>query len=443
MVTAAGYGQRSYRAYVPHFLRGWDPVLSVADLEEVRAADHALSSIAELPFSHLGAAIADWMAARDESIRSSIIEGVDSTGAGLAWARYAEAAGRPVSDQNDALTLGAARQTAYAVELGSKMREGGSCCLEDILEMHSSLFAGTRDRSIGGELRDGPIWVGPPGCLVDDASFVAPPPDLVPDLLSDLIEYLNTSSHPAVVKSVIAHAQFETIHPFADGNGRTGRALIQTVLNAKGMAHGAVPISTALSHDRQTYYGTLHDAQTVECDDSDTLARSASIRSWLRTFRRSCQNAASSAAVSSHRVEAIAARWQKAGRFRRDSSAAKLLAELPFMPVFDTEVAATRLGITAKSARRAIASLESAGIVSTTGGQRNRRYHVPDLVGWLREANPDGSRLVTGGDGPQIELAPAVQQTDTRSSCGHLGVRSRRRCCLPTGHAGQHRYVPA
>ena len=198
MVTAGGgYGPRSYRAHVPHPLSGWDPVLSEADHEAATGADRALRAISSLPLSDMGTAIARWMAARDESIRSSLIEGVGSTETGLAWARYMDATGRAVSDQNDALTLGAAKQVASAVALGAEMRSGRDCDLDDILDVHNSLFAGTRDRSLGGVLRNEPMWVGPPGCLVDEATFVAPPQDDVRELMDDLVAYLNASTHPA------------------------------------------------------------------------------------------------------------------------------------------------------------------------------------------------------------------------------------------------------
>ena len=443
MRTAGGYGRRSYRAYVPHPLKGWDPVLSADDLEALTAADRALISILSLPWTDMGASIADWMTARDESIRSSMIEGVVSTESGLAWARYLDAAGRAVSDENDALTLGAAKQITHAVNLGVQMKAGGTCRLDDVLDLHKALFVGTRDRAIGGVLRDEPIWVGPPGCLVDDATFVAPPPDRVPGLMSDLIEYLNMSRHPAPLKAAVAHAQFETIHPFEDGNGRTGRALIHTVLNAADTARGAVAISTTLSDNRRTYYDALHAAQSIECDRGDALARTAALRSWLRVFNRACQDAAQAATASARRVEAISARWQAAGRFRRDSAAARLLPLLPSMPVLDAEMVAKRLGISRKAARRALNSLESAGIVGATGGRRHRRYHTPDLVSVLRRMGPDGGPTGVGrGSRADASAAPG-RVVPSRQQCQHVGVRSERRCWLPAGHAGQHRYPPA
>ena len=441
MATPTGYGRRNYRAYVPHPLEGWDPSLGVEAMNAVTAADRALVAATSLPQTDLGGAIASWMVARDESIRSSVMEGVAATESGLAWARYMDQAGRPVSDENEALTLGAAKQVAAAVELGNKMRAGRPCALDDILDIHSRLFAGTRVKDIGGALRAEPIWIGPEGCSVDDAPFVPPPSEYVPELMDDLVAYLNTSEHPAVLRAAIAHSQFETIHPFEDGNGRTGRALVQTVLNQAGLARGAVPISTALSRDRVGYYDALN-ATRVVCGPADAAARTAALRKWLATFSNACEQAHQQTASVVQAVETTATRWRKAAAFRRGSAAAKLLEALPSMPVLDAAMVSERLGVTERAARVALSALDAAGIVRPTGGRRNRRYTVPEIVGILRRVAPDGGlppHWVSGemrarGGQPQVPPAP--------STCDYRGPRSKKQCRLPKGHAGQHRYPP-
>ena len=205
-----------------------------------------------------------------------------------------------------------------------------------------------------------------------------------------------------------------------------------------------MPISTTLGDNRRIYYDALHAAQSVECDRNDALARSTALRSWLRAFSRACQDAAQAAATSARRVEAISARWQTAGRFRKDAAAARLLSMLPSMPVLDAELAAKRLGINRKAARRALNSLEAAGIVSPTGGRRHRRYQAPDLVNVLRQMGPAGGPLSDGWDSRSDARAAAPgRAASLRQQCQHIGVRSQRRCWLPVGHAGQHRYPPA
>jgi len=152
IVAGGAYGKREYRAYMPHPLAGWSPSVSADMMSSLNSASDALASLASRRSSRAG--LGEWMTARDESIRSSAIEGVHSTAAGLAWAHYRDAAGMPVSDDNDALTLGASRQVDAAVGLGRRMRSGHRCSLDDVLALHKTLFSGTRDEPIGGRLRD-------------------------------------------------------------------------------------------------------------------------------------------------------------------------------------------------------------------------------------------------------------------------------------------------
>lgn len=438
MASAAGFGRRAYRAYVPHSLTTWRPALGADSAEAITVADRALAATAALPQTGLSGTLAAWMMTRDESIRSSVMEGVASTGAGLEWARYLHQADRPVSDDNDALTLGATRQVTAAVALGQQMLAGTPAETADILEVHRCLFAGTRERDLGGTLRDGPIWIGPPGCLVEEASFVPPPADRVLALLNDLVEYMNTSRHPTVLKAAAVHAQFETIHPFEDGNGRTGRALVHTVLVAAGLTRCAVPISDALSRDRFGYYQAL-DATRVVCKPDDDAARGAAMHDWLSVFSAACSEANRQAVAAARDVERMVAHWRRAAQFRKDSAAAKLMEVLPSMPVLDVGMVAARLGVTDRTARRALSSLASAGIVRHTGGRRNQRYTVPEIVGVLRQMAPDGGlpqRHFPSADAP----APPAHAPREQAECSYVGPRSGERCALPTGHKGQHRY---
>ena len=310
--------------------------------------------------------------------------------------------------------------------------------------------------------------------------------------MEDLVGYLNASGHPPVLRAVVAHSQFETIHPFGDGNGRTGRALIQTVLNAAGLADGAVPVSSALSRDQRGYYDALN-ASRVVCDAADTTTRSRGLRGWLTAFTDACVEAERQAAAVARRVEAMADRWQTVAVFRRDSAAAAVLSALPSMPVLDAETAAQRVGVTPRAARAALAALAEVGIVSSTGGRRNRRYTVPEMVALLRATTPDGGLAASTRPGPTPHASPAsapvsaadapaapavsvsaadapaapavsvsgpdapagpavsVSAADapaapavpvSGSACGHYGPRTERLCWLPQGHSGQHRYPP-
>lgn len=440
LARTAGYGRRAYRAYCPHGLIGWEPIFGAEAMNAVTLADRALGGITAMPTTDIGAALAGWMMARDESIRSSVIEGVASTGDALAWARYREQAGQPVSEANEALTLGASMQVTTAVELGERMRGGDACTTGDILRVHATLFENTEERDLAGVMRDEPIWIGPPGCLITEATFVPPPPDLVPALVDDLVAYLNTSDQPAVLQAAIAHAQFETIHPFEDGNGRTGRALVHTVLVARGLSDGAVPISTALERDRIGYYDALN-ATRVVCDAGDSTARSSGLGRWIRCFADACSQARSQATSVVASVEELAAEWERKAKFRSDSAAAALLGILPSMPITDAQMVAQRLGVTMRTARTALNSLAKTGIVRPAGGSRNVRFIVPEMVGMLRSMSPDGALPTV----EPVEGFSAQPPAPSRSrlaavACGTRGPRTLRNCVLPRGHSGQHRY---
>ena len=432
MASPTGYGRRKYITYVPHPLTEWSPVLNVEMMQTVAAATGALAATETVP----SAAVANWMIARDESIRSSIMEDVDSTGNGLAWAQYMDQAGKPVSDENDALTLGALKQVHAAVALGQRVRSGAGYTVGDICSLHRVLFEGTRDRSIAGELRDGPIWIGPSGCLIDAATFVPPTQDRVPELLTDLVGYLNSDQHPGVIQAAIAHAQFETIHPFEDGNGRTGRALIHAVFNARGLTNGAVPISTVLGKRRDSYHAALN-AMRVVCAPDDTASRSAGMTPWVELLCVACHQAEKEATAVAQVVHQITEDWQASTSFRSDGAASALLQVLPSMPVTDAKVVADRLEVTPQVARSALRSLERAGIVTPIGERRNKRYTVPTLIDLMPGVGTDGGWVKQPVRYPNFKPSVSARSDDL---CGHRGVRSKKLCVLGKGHREQHRY---
>ncbi len=438
----AGMAHKQYRAYAPDMLGGWSPQLGDEALDAVTSAHAALVRIGVLETTALGGTVAAWMIARDESLRSSLIEGVHGSRDGLAWAQYMERVQQPVSDQNEALTLGAVKQIRAAVDLGGRIRDGNPCTVDDLRELHNVLFENTRDRSIGGLIRKEPIWIGPAHSRIEDATFVAPPPTMLPPLVDDLVAYINSAHHPVALQAAIMHAQFETIHPFEDGNGRTGRALIHTVLVARGLLTGPLPISAALEHNRSDYYAALSEIRVV-CEPDDSAVRTRGFQRWLSVFRDACIEAERQTMLASSAAEGLAAKWQAHARFRSDSTAAKLLRALPSMPVFDVSMVVEQLGVTPKSARSAIRALIQVQIVQPTGGNRNTRYTVPELTERLRGSGPEGGPVSAAAHAAMIRHIVKVKpQRPVTSgiSCNFRGPRSNKSCLLPKGHLGQHRY---
>src|SRR5256885_1845595 len=113
---------------------------------------------------------------------------------------------------------------------------GDPISVATLLTFHQRLLGNTRQARLAGRLREKQNWIGGSDYNPCSAAFIPPPPELVPDLMEDLCAFCTSETLPAVAQAAIAHAQFETIHPFADGNGRTGRALIQLVLRRRGLA---------------------------------------------------------------------------------------------------------------------------------------------------------------------------------------------------------------
>lgn len=136
-------------------------------------------------------------------------------------------------------------------------------------------------------------------------------------------------------------------------------------------------------------------------------------------------------------IESVVAGWRSRVRARAGSTARALMDALPAMPVFDVNSAAQRLAVSTRSVRRAVEALQGAGIVTSSGTRRNRRYRANEMIDVLRRVTPDGGRS-TGWRGG--EPSSPTSGPPPLPLCTHMGVRSKRRCVLAYGHAGDHRY---
>jgi prophage maintenance system killer protein len=182
-----------------------------------------------------------------------------------------------------------------------------------LLAIHQSLLARTRLREYGGKFREQQNWIGGNAHNPCTAVFIPPPPELVSDLVSDLVAFSNDDSLPAVAQAAIAHSQFETIHPFVDGNGRTGRALIHLILRYRGP-------------------GTSKAAR-----EGTNL--------WVGLFATACSRAVDDAASFEQQACAIEAKWrERLGRVRARSAADLLLRLLIGAPVVTVNNAADLIG---------------------------------------------------------------------------------------------------
>jgi Fic family protein len=357
-----------YQAYVPDPIRSLDLSLPgdvsllVSDAEgAIRAMNvsqgiHGLEAVAPLLL-------------RAESVASSRIEGLELSQRNLARALF-----DPETAGGTARTVaGNVRAMARAIQIGDERRD---LRVDDIVDIHAALLAGTDDDAIAGSIRTVQNWIGGRLNSPIDAEFVPPPPDQVPRLLDDLVAYLNREDLPAVIQAAIAHAQFETIHPFGDGNGRVGRCLIHVVLRRRGLAPRVVPpISIVLATNARAYVDGLTSFR-----DRDPLE-------WSRNFAWTCRFAAEESTGLAGRIEGLIASWRgRAGRPRRGSSAARLIDVLPAHPIIDVATAQKALAVSNEAARLALTSLEASGVVrQITAGRYRRAWAAEDLFDLLND----------------------------------------------------------
>jgi Fic family protein len=233
--------------------------------------------------------------------------------------------------------------------------------IDTILALHRVLMQDD-PHIIAGQWRKVQVWIGPGSAGPRIADYVAPDSDRIPALMDDLTAFMSRNDLPVLALAAASHAQFETIHPFPDGNGRTGRALIHAILRNRGMLRSTtVPISAGLLTDTAAYFDALTSYRTGDTEPIVSMICSASLRavangrtlvSDLRSLRRS---------------------WDERLKVRRGSDALRLADLLIRQPVVTTEVITKELGITPNNVARIVGPFVTAGIlVASRSGSRGR-----------------------------------------------------------------------
>ncbi len=368
----------SYKAYLPDPLVGRRFALDgevAADVADAEAAIGRLNAEAR--------ALVDTEALarvllRAESVASSRIEGLEVGAQRLLRAEAARSAQGSSSDVTAAEVLGNIDAMLYGVE---SVGPGDEITVDVLLEIHRRLLASTRLESHGGSFREVQNWIGGSDYNPCSADYVPPPYEFVADLMDDLCAFCNTEDLPAVAQAAIAHAQFETIHPFVDGNGRTGRAIIHLVLRRRGLALNALPpVSLVLATLARDYVGGLTATRYV--GPANSAEARIGVNSWVATFAGACVRSVADATAFESRASSLEAQWrERVGRIRANSATDLLLHRLAGAPVLTAESAAVLLGRTFKPANEAIQRLMQAGILrQITIGQRNRAYEAPEII---------------------------------------------------------------
>jgi Fic family protein len=367
-----------YEAYLPDLLRD-----RAFRLDGEVAADVAEAEAAVARFNSEALWLLNWEAMarlllRAESVASSRIEGLEVGGRRLLRAELARALGEEAEDVTAGEVLNNIGAMSFAIEA---LERGQAIRVEDLLEVHRRLFAGTRLEHQAGRLRTEQNWIGGSGFNPCSAEFVPPPPERVAELLEDLCAFCNDASLPAVAQAAIAHAQFETIHPFVDGNGRTGRALIHVLLRRRGLAPRMVPpVSLVLATWANDYVAGL--TATRYRGPAGSSAAHEGINHWIGLFAAACRRAVGDAESYEERVRGLQAEWYgRLGRVRSGSAAELLVSALPGAPIMTVASAAEMIRRSGQAVNEAIGRLTEAGILrQVTVGRRNRAFEAADLI---------------------------------------------------------------
>lgn len=397
-----------YGAYLP------DPLVGRAiRLDGDVAADVADAETAVARFDANATVLADTEALarlllRAESVASSKIEGLEVGSRRLLRAEAALALGDEANDVTAVEVLGNIQAMSWALHTVGPRDD---ITLGTLLEAHRRLLAGTQREQMGGHIRDEQNWIGGSSYNPCSAAFVPPPPEHVRALLDDLCAFCNTDSLPAVTQAALAHAQFETIHPFADGNGRIGRALIHLVLRRRGLAVRALPpISLVLATLSQDYVAGLTATRYTGPPSSKTATQG--LNRWVGLFATACRRAVADAESFEEQVSEMQAQWRRRlGSVRRGSAADLLVNALSGAPIVSVNGAADLIGRTFEATNQAISRFVEAGILRQVNvGRRNRAFEAPVFISLFtnlerRLASPTGdtqssepSRSVSGSD---------------------------------------------
>ena len=325
-------------------------------------AEHASNEIARFD-AELGGEIAPFAAVllRSESAASSQIENLTASARAIAEAELPGGRGKRNAEMVVANT--AAMQAAVA--LSDRVDANA------ILAMHRALMV-NEPRHTPGAFRAEPVWIGG-GSTPVGATFVGPRHALIPGAIDDLIAFAQRNDVPTLPQIAVAHAQFETIHPFTDGNGRTGRALVQAMLRNKGLTRKVtVPVSAGLLADTDAYFAAL------------TSYRAGAAAPIVDRFSQATVLAIANGRQLVADIRDIRENWNSVIRARSDSAVWKVADLLTRRPVVNAALLAQELGIESTNAHRYLNPLAEAGIlVETNSGPRSRVWRSTEVLAAL------------------------------------------------------------
>ena len=345
--------------------------------EIVTIADDASIEIARFD-TEMGADIAPFAAIllRSESAASSRIERLTASAKAIALAELGD------DDRRNAAEIVANTHAMQAaVDLADRLDDAA------ILAMHQALMA-PHDESLAGRWRTEQVWIGGSDYGPHAAEFVAPHQDRVPALMADLTRFIQRDDIPTLIQAAIAHAQFETIHPFHDGNGRTGRALVHALMRGRGLTRNVtVPVSAGLLTSTDDYFAALDRYRAGDTTRIVTLLAEASFTA-IANGRQLVAD-----------LRDIRRRWDTAIRARSDALVWRLADVLLRQPVIDADLATREVGASPANTRNAIRHLVDVRVLTEVSGRRrNQRWLAAEVLSALDDfaARAGRRRRATG-----------------------------------------------
>lgn len=371
-----------YRRYVPDLFAGYPLVVEPTLAQRAADAERGIRALNGVGGDAL-AAVSRFLL-RSEAIASSQIEGLSPSPKQVALAELGHH--EPVRGISAQAGLVANNMTVVR-EATTRLVQLDRIMVDDIVGLHRALLP--EEPALHG-LRERQNWIGGSSRHPLEADFVPPAPERVPGLMTDLVDYLNGSAHGPLIQAAMVHAQFETIHPFADGNGRVGRALIHTVLARRGVTTTAVlPISLVLATLSQTYVAGLTGYRHGR-DPSDERAREG-VGSWLETFVSAASVAVEQSRELVQKIDGLREEWtERVAAFRAaqglrpspraGSATSRILESLAEAPVLTASTVGRILDVSFPAAGKALEELRQAEVLTTRKIERSATAYIADEV---------------------------------------------------------------
>jgi len=340
------------------------------DSKLISISEEAISAIANLESTHGGTLNSlDRLLIRTESIASSKIENLQASTEEYARALYGNRA-------NSSATAMAAGTQALTYLIDSTV-PGKEITEFAIKQAHRTLMENKpREVAAAGKFRDVQNWIEGSDHSPRGAIFIPPPPEVVEALMKDLLSFMNRDDVPALIQAAIAHAQFETIHPFTDGNGRIGRAIVNAILRRRKITTRViVPLTSFLVANRSEYFDDL------------TRYRDGDLSRLVTRFSKAAMIASIESSHTSVNLEKLPKIWRvRLGTIRAGSSTSELLNRLISRPVFTAEELKGGISINSSSIYNAIVKLNGAGIITPlTDRMRNQIWGAVEVLQELED----------------------------------------------------------